>query len=190
MAESAPEEITLATLQELITNTAEIRDEIRDENILRNEENKKRDRRIRLSRILIAIVFVFSVGATYVGFSGRRDAHDAKVALAAYKADTQRVRINACNQSVTEKRDLASLEKDLERARRTQTPEAKALTKQLLAQLHITPEQLNRLTAEQLLSFDAKVNEKIRIRDCSVKGLADYLNGHGGYLPTSTTTAP
>lgn len=159
-----------------------------------DEEAVKRDKRIQASEEAIArsenamrwalriaaLAVVVAIVGVIVGVI-------AVTTLANYKHDTQRIRINACNQSVTEKRDLASLEKDLERARRTQTPEAKALTKQFLETLHITQAQLDRLQAAQLLSFDAKVNQKIRIRDCSVKGLSDYLNGKGGYLPLSTT---
>lgn len=177
-----------ARVDKLATSTQQLATAYEEENAKRDERIRWSQRAVRWAITVSCLALVGMIVAVSVAVSANRSANRAEAALTAYKADTQRVRINACNQSVTEKRDLASLEKDLERARRTQTPEAKALTKQFIDQFHITQAQLDRLTAEQLLSFDAKVNQKIRIRDCTVQGLADYLNGHGGYLPTPTTT--
>lgn len=71
-------------LADLLHSTEGIREEIRIENI-------KRDQRIRLSRILIFLVLAVAISATFVAFSARHDLH-------ASLQRTAEARIASCQQ--------------------------------------------------------------------------------------------
>lgn len=143
--------------------------------------------------VLIAVCVYVSIQSNHNADQvriARRETTAARKALEEYKTKTQEARVNSCKQDVIKAKEQGKIEKDNERARREQSPEAKALTADILKRLGITHEQVDRFNAQQLAHFDAQVDKAHKLRDCTAKGIANYLSFNGGYLPVTTTTTP
>lgn len=136
----------------------------------------------------ILVVGAYAYQGQRTADRAQHSANRAAASLAEYKAKTQEARVNSCKQDVLKAKEQGKIEKGNERARRKQSPEAEALTAQVLKQLGISQAQADRFTNEQLANFDVQVDKAHRLRDCTKQGIADYLSGHGGYLPVTTST--
>lgn len=147
------------------------------------EENRKRDVRIRSNNRAVhtaliggAVATLVAILAVVVAFVAVNAAHDSRDALRAAQADAQVARVNACKQY----NDQA------DRNRTAFIDNATVLVGQVKDP---TPEQQASI-ARYVAKQKARSVVNFPHRDCTTKGIANYLTGHGGYLPSPTTAKP